>query len=123
MKIAVTSTGKDFQSQTDPRFGRCANFIIYDTETGILKVYPNSAAEAAGGAGSQATQVVADAGAEVVITGNLGPNAARALQEIKIPVYRFGSGTVTEAIEQFRAGKLELIQGPTVASHHGTKKG
>jgi predicted Fe-Mo cluster-binding NifX family protein len=122
MKIAITATGKDLQSQVDPRFGRCANFIIYDVETGASQVYPNSGVMAAGGAGSQAAQTVADTGAEAVVTGNLGPNAARALEELKIPVFKFDSGTVEQAIKQYKEGKLPMISGPTVASHAGMRK-
>lgn len=33
MKIAVSSTGKDLNSQIDPRFGRCQYFIFIDPET------------------------------------------------------------------------------------------
>lgn len=122
MKIAITATGKDLQSQIDPRFGRCANFIIYDVETGASQVYPNSGVMASGGAGSQAAQTVADTGAEAVITGNLGPNAARALEELKIPVFKFDSGTVAEAIKAYKEGKLPSISGPTVSSHSGMRK-
>ncbi|MBW2001843.1 MAG: NifB/NifX family molybdenum-iron cluster-binding protein, partial [Deltaproteobacteria bacterium] len=32
MKIAVSSTGTDLNSEIDPRFGRCAYFIIVNTD-------------------------------------------------------------------------------------------
>ena len=33
MKIAVTSTGTDLDSQVDPRFGRASYILIVDSET------------------------------------------------------------------------------------------
>jgi len=33
MKIAITATGPDLDSIVDPRFGRCAYFLIIDPET------------------------------------------------------------------------------------------
>ena len=33
MKIAISSAGKDLNSQIDPRFGRCQYFIFIDPET------------------------------------------------------------------------------------------
>ena len=122
MKIAVTATGEKIESEIDPRFGRCAFFIIYDLESGDFQAVPNPGREASGGAGPQATQAVADTGVEAVITGNLGPNAAQALQAINIPVYQFQNGTVAEAIEKYKAGELESISGPTVKSHFGMNK-
>ena len=32
MKIAITSTGNSLESNIDQRFGRCAYFVIYNTE-------------------------------------------------------------------------------------------
>lgn len=32
MKIAASSSGRDLDAQIDPRFGRCSNFLIINTE-------------------------------------------------------------------------------------------
>ncbi len=37
MKIAITSEGNSLNSLIDPRFGRCAFFAIYDTDTLVSK--------------------------------------------------------------------------------------
>ena len=41
MKIAVTSKGKDLDSQIDPRFGRAAYIIIVDTLSLEFEVLDN----------------------------------------------------------------------------------
>ncbi len=120
MKIAVTSTGKTLDSQVDPRFGRAACFIIIDTDTTDFNAIDNENVAAAGGAGISSAKVVIDAGAQAVLTGNCGPNAERALSAAEIKLYTGVTGTVAEAIELFKSGKLTEAAGPNVQSHFGT---
>ena len=119
MKIAVSSSGTDQNAQVDPRFGRCQYFIIVDTDSGKTEAIPNAAQSAGGGAGIQAAQTIADQGAETVLTGNVGPNAHRALQAAKISVATGVSGTVSDAVKAFQEGKYTATDSPTVQSHFG----
>ncbi len=41
MKIAISSAGRDMNSQIDQRFGRCAYFIIVQTDDNSLDVFEN----------------------------------------------------------------------------------
>jgi len=53
MKIAVSSTGQDLNSQISPVFGRCAFFVIADVENNKIKnskAVENKAIMQAGGA-------------------------------------------------------------------------
>jgi predicted Fe-Mo cluster-binding NifX family protein len=122
MKIAVTSTGKTLDSKVDPRFGRAACFIIVDTETMDFSVIENENVAAAGGAGISSAKVVTDAGAEAVLTGNCGPNAERTLTAAGVKLYTGVTGTVAEAVELFKSGKLTTASGPNVESHSGMDK-
>lgn len=119
MKIAVSATGKDLHCEIDPRFGRCQYFIFIDPETMEFEALENEGLIASGGAGVQAAQSVVQKGANAVITGNLGPNAASALSASGIKVYLVPGGTVKEVIETFKAGKLQEVSGPTVSPHFG----
>ena len=121
MKVAVSSTGKDLDANIDPRFGRCAYFIIIDPESMDHEAFENQSAMLGGGAGIQASQFVASKGAEVVITGNCGPNAMRTLEAAGIKVITGCSGTVREAIEDFKNGKLSPTSEPTVGEHFGIR--
>jgi predicted Fe-Mo cluster-binding NifX family protein len=118
MKIAVTSQGPDLNSRVDPRFGRATTFIVLDTETGEFSAHDNTRnANAAQGAGIQAGRAVVDLGVEAVITGNVGPKAFATLQAARVQVYPGASGTVEEAVEEFKAGQLSPAQGANVEGH------
>lgn len=118
MKIAVTSVGKTMDAQVDPRFGRAACFVVVDPETMEFKAVENGNVDA-GGAGINAAKVVIDAGAKAVLTGNCGPNAERTLHAGNVRLYTGVTGTVADAVEQFKAGKLTEATGPNVQSHSG----
>ena len=119
MKIAISSMGKDLDSQIDPRFGRCQYFILVDPETLTFEVVGNEGLMASGGAGIQAAQLIAQKGATALITGNLGPNAASALSASGIKIHFAPGGNVKEVVQAFKAGKLQEASGPTVPSHFG----
>ncbi len=119
MKIVVSSTGPELSSISDPRFGRCAYFVVVETETMEAKAHSNESRTAMGGAGIQAGQFVASLGAEAVITGNVGPNAARVLTAAGLKIYTGAAGTVEEAVKSFQAGKLSPASSATVSAHFG----
>ena len=59
MKIAISANGPTLDAEVDPRFGRCAYFIIADPDTMEFEAVDNASAMAAGGAGISAAQMVA----------------------------------------------------------------
>jgi len=120
MKITITSTGETLDSQVDPRFGRAAYFLIGDSKANEFKAVKNENVAAGGGAGISSGKLVTDAGVEAVLTGNCGPNAERTLRTANVKLYIGAKGTVAEAIELFRSGKLTEAEGPNVPSHSGT---
>jgi predicted Fe-Mo cluster-binding NifX family protein len=119
MKICITSTGDGLESAVDPRFGRCPFFIVADTETGEFKALVNPSTQASGGAGIQSAQLVANEGAEAVLTGSVGPNASQALSSFNIRIFVGISGSVKEAIQAYKGNKLKEVTGPTVREHFG----
>jgi predicted Fe-Mo cluster-binding NifX family protein len=123
MKIIITAEGNGLDAPTSPRFGRCPTYILVDTETMALEAIPNPAAAASGGAGIQAAQFVVERGAQAVLTGNLGPNAADVFQAAGIPVYLNSEATVRAAVEAFKAGRLPISRGATVEAHAGMGMG
>ena len=107
MKIIITAKGKTLESESDPRFGRGAFFILVDVQSGDFEVIDNSAGVNAGhGAGVQAGQTVAASGAEALLTGHVGPKAKAALDGSGVKIYTNITGTVQEVLEDFRSGSL-----------------
>lgn len=119
MKLAITSTGENLESQVDPRFGRCQYFIIVELENMQFEAVQNPNIQAGSGAGIATAQMIAQKGAEVVVTGNIGPNAYQTLSAGGVKVVVGASGTVKQAIEQYKQGKLQLTSGPSVGAHSG----
>jgi predicted Fe-Mo cluster-binding NifX family protein len=119
MKVAVSSTGRDLESTVDPRFGRCQYFIVVDTETMKYDAMPNTSIGAAHGAGIQAAQLVASWGVDIVLTGNVGPNAFTALSAAGVQVLTGALGTIRDAVDQYKRGGLLAIGRPTVSGHFG----
>jgi len=114
MKIAVTSTGGNLDSQIDPRFGRCQYFIIVNPETMEFEVVQNPNIQAGGGAGIATAQMIAQKGVNTVITGNVGPNAFQTLSAAGIKIIVGASGTVRDVIEKYKKGELKSTIGPSV---------
>jgi len=123
MKICVTATGTTLDAPVDPRFGRASHFIIVDSETMTFKAVPNTAMEAMHGAGIQAAQTIANIGAKMVITGNVGPNAFQGLSSAGIKIIIGANGTVREVIEKYKKGELKETGAPTVGGHFGRGMG
>jgi predicted Fe-Mo cluster-binding NifX family protein len=124
MKICITSTGPTLDSKIDPRFGRCQYFIIVDLDTLAFEAAENPNLGAAGGAGIQSAQFISSKGVEVVITGQVGPNAFTTLQAAGIKILTGASGTVEEVVEKYKKGQLSSSpQGPTVQAHFGMGMG
>jgi predicted Fe-Mo cluster-binding NifX family protein len=119
MKICITAVSNTLDSQLDSRFGRSPWFIILDPETMEYEAVPNSAIKSMHGAGIQAARLIVDKGANLVISGNIGPNAYNVLSAEGLNVITGVSGTVTNIIGRYKNGELKPSSSPTVRGHGG----
>jgi predicted Fe-Mo cluster-binding NifX family protein len=124
MKIILTTTSPNIDSEVDPRFGRGAYLLMVDTESLQWEANPNPGVNASGGAGIQAAQFVTDQKTEAVLSGDFGPHAFEALQAAGIAMYPYADcHTARQAIERFKAGQLQQVGAPTRGDcdggHHG----
>ena len=105
MRVCVPSAGPGgLDDWVGEHFGRVPTYTIYDTETGQVEILPNTS-EHMGGVGLPA-ELLAQAGVEVVICAGLGRRAIGLLSQSGIEVCTGATGTVREAIEAWRSGKL-----------------
>ena len=118
MKIAVTSSGENLNSEVDPRFGRARYLVIFDSDTGEFKSMDNRMnRNAVHGAGVQAGQALILLGASVLITGHCGPTAFRVLEAAGIKVVTGATGTVEGALMLYDKGDLKEVGAPDVKGH------
>jgi len=123
MKIAVTTSGPTLNDKVDPRFGRCAWFMVVETDTMDFEALENPNTVLGGGAGIQSAQLMLKHDVKFVLTGNCGPNAFQTLEAAGIKIIVGVSGTVRQAIEQFKSGAFSTAPNSNVASHFGTGAG
>ena len=112
--IAVSSEGPDLDARVDPRFGRAVGFILVDPQTMPFEYVDNGASQVmAQGAGIQAAEIVSRAGANIVLTGFVGPKAFQALTAARIDVGQAVDGlTVRETLQRFMNGGIKQAQAP-----------
>jgi len=123
MKVAVSATTENLNAQLDPRFGRCAYFLVVNPEDMSFEAFNNESALQGGGAGIQAAQFLASQGVKAIITGNCGPNAVQTLSAAGVELFVGQTGTVKEVVERFKEGKLRPTSEATVNSHFGMALG
>jgi predicted DNA-binding protein (UPF0251 family)/predicted Fe-Mo cluster-binding NifX family protein len=113
-KLAVSSEGPTLEDLVDPRFGRAGGFVLVDTETMSVEYIENGQSQAmAHGAGIQSAERIANAGAQVVLTGYVGPKAFQALSAAGVKVGQdLGEMTVGQAVERFKSGQVTIADRP-----------
>jgi len=121
-KVAITSEGPTLDSNVDPRFGRAAGFVVVDPATMTFSYVDNGASQVmAQGAGIQAAETIANAGASALLTGYVGPKAFTALTAAGIAIGQDIDGmTIREAVEKYKSGAITMADSPNAAS--GTNK-
>jgi predicted Fe-Mo cluster-binding NifX family protein len=119
MRIAVCAQSKGKDAPVDPRFGRCAYYVVFDTETNEVNSMQNPAQAAGGGAGIQAAEFLQSNNVDVVLAGNIGPNAASVLAAGNIDMYTGITGTVAESLEMYENEQLQRTDDATVGPKHG----
>jgi len=84
MKVAITSTGNTLESTIDQRFGRCAYFVVCDTENNAIEFIPNPNKDVEEGAGPVSVQLVASRNVKKIVSGEFGMKIKPLLDSLKI---------------------------------------
>jgi predicted Fe-Mo cluster-binding NifX family protein len=100
------------QSEINDHFGMTEDFAVFDYEDGEakgLRFISNDPREQ--GAKSNA-QFLAGNGIKVVLSGWIGPHMLVELLRDGIRVFKGATGTVGDAIEDYKAGMLTEVRSP-----------
>ena len=101
MKIAVTSETNNKDSMLDARFGRCAYFAIYDTDSKDFTFLENPAKDSESGAGPAAVAFIAKQGVSKIVSGEFGMKIKGILESLNIEMISVKeSKTVSEIISK-----------------------
>ena len=121
MKIVISSTGRNIESNIDAKFGRAPFFLIMDTTTKEVKVIENKARDRPSGVGITAVNTVEKEGIDAVITADIGPLAFETFEQSGVKIYK-AEGKINDAIRLFEEGKLSEITKATGPKYMGLKK-
>lgn len=101
MKLCVTAKENNLDAPIDPNFGRCRYFIFVDSGTLQFEAVENPNVQASGGAGTNSGQLIASRNVDALLTGDVGPNAARVLASAGVKVVTGITGSVHEAVTTY----------------------
>ncbi len=110
MKLAIPAIGNDFSAHVSPRTALADHFVYIDSETLDFEAEENVVKmHIPDGAGLQAARKIIRKGADILVTGNIGPRAFAALRAAGVKVVTGAEGRVSDILRQFSDGELRFI--------------
>ena len=117
MKICIPTIGENgLDNHVGEHFGRVPTYTIVDLDTNEVKVIQNTS-EHTGGQGYP-PEIMAGEGVDVMVCRGLGRRAITMFEELGIDVYIGASGTVKDAIDSFKQGKLQKASMDDACGQH-----
>ncbi len=107
MKLAITARGPGPEFEIDESFGRAYWILVVDLATGKWQAIDNrQTRQVTENAGLLTSRKLVEAKVSLLLTGETGPKAFRALEAAGIEVFHGASGTVFEAVKIWQEGML-----------------
>ncbi len=97
MKIAISSEGKDVDSKISTNGGRAPYYFIFEDKK-MIELIKNPFAKGSGGAGFSVAYMLAEKNVKLIITGKIGINMEKALDEKGIKFQEENDKRVNEVI-------------------------
>ncbi|VVB73030.1 Dinitrogenase iron-molybdenum cofactor [uncultured archaeon] len=117
MKVCISTMGNSgMEEALCQHFGRAPSFTVVDLETGTVQVLTNTS-EHMGGSGLPVDQLK-DQGFQVMIVGGLGPRAVQNFAGQGVEVFIGATGTVKDAIKDWREGLLKEASSDNACKEH-----
>ena len=99
MKIAISSEGKNENSQVSQMSGRAPYYLIFENKK-LTKTIKNPFRIGGGGAGYSVAEMLSEEKVNLVISGKFGGNMVSALETKGIKSKEMSGITVKEALEK-----------------------
>jgi predicted Fe-Mo cluster-binding NifX family protein len=109
---------KGLDEAVGEHFGRVPFYTVFDTETEGVEVFSNTS-EHMGGVGLP-PELLARAGAQVLVCRGLGGRAIAMFEELGVRVFVGASGTVRDVVRLYGEGKLREATDADACAHHGS---
>lgn len=111
MKVVIAAAGPTLDSLVAQRFGHAPYYLLMDVVTRELHVIENHEDD------DETHAIIpqlAGQGAEVFVTGNIGPHAFQLIRSLQGQVALARRMPAGEALDKLERGELELLSAPTV---------
>ncbi|MBN2066779.1 MAG: NifB/NifX family molybdenum-iron cluster-binding protein [Candidatus Thermoplasmatota archaeon] len=106
MKVCIPTMGENgLNNFVGEHFGRVPTYTIVDLDTDDVKVIPNTSHHMGGQV--DPPQIMVKEGVNVMLCQGLGRRAITMFEEFGIEVYIGASGTVKDAVDAFKQGRLQ----------------
>ena len=117
MKICVPTLGENgLNDHVGEHFGRVPTYTIVDLDTNEVKIIPNTS-EHMGGQGYP-PEIMTREGVDIMVCRGLGRRAITMFEERGIEVYIGAFGTVKDAINDYKQGRLQKAGMTDACSQH-----
>ena len=120
MKIAIPAEGSTSDSPVSLRFSSARYIMIFNTDTDEYEAVPNNPMTGRPGAGLQAILLAVRKGADVVLAGYVNPAMSDQLKANDIEIIAGFSGTVENALKQYREKSASGFPSPSTDSSLST---
>jgi predicted Fe-Mo cluster-binding NifX family protein len=117
MKVCIPTMGNGgMEEAVSQHFGRAPTFTLINLDTKEVQILPNMSNHM-GGKGLP-TDMLKDQGVQVMIVGGLGPKAIQFFAEQRVEVFVGATGTVKDAIEDWREQLLTNASSDNACHEH-----
>ena len=111
MKVVIAANGPTLDSPVAKRFGHAPYYLYVDSETGQAQAINNT--DPHDETHAIIPQLVGQ-GAEVFVTGNIGPHAFKLIRSLKRQVALARQMSAGQALDRLQRDELEILSAPTL---------
>ena len=113
MNVVIAADGPTLESRVAKRFGHAPYYLYVDTNAGQVRAIENTSHDHDDETHAIISQMVQQ-GAEVFITGNIGPHAFALVRSLERQVALARKMSAAVALEKYQKSELEILKAPTV---------